>query len=138
MPRILHASDLHLSESEREYSLAVFAELESRFRDGKAYYPFSVAGRLLSRQQHRDPRYFPSLFCLCMSYFEHGKNATANGIDPRLLFEEVACLALEGYSGATARVFGTGRTKGMSGFKAAVKGLLGSIMLSLSIQDIPQ
>jgi DNA repair exonuclease SbcCD nuclease subunit len=27
MPRILHASDLHLSESEREYSLAVFAEL---------------------------------------------------------------------------------------------------------------
>src|SRR3954471_17608578 len=27
MPRILHAADLHLSDAEREYGLAVFAEL---------------------------------------------------------------------------------------------------------------
>lgn len=101
--------------------ITVFAELESRFRDDKGYYPFRVAGRLLSRVEKRDVRLVPYLFCLCMSYFDHGKNAKANGIDPRLLFEHVSCLALEGYSGGSAKVFGTSRTKGMSAFKQLVK-----------------
>lgn len=101
--------------------ITVFAELESRFRDDKGYYPFKVAGRLLSRAQVRDAKLLPYLFCLCMSYFDHGKNAKANGLDPRLLFEHVACLALEGYSGGSAKVFGTGRIKGVSSFKQAVK-----------------
>jgi predicted phosphodiesterase len=38
MPRILHAADLHLSEADRDYSLAVFSELIDAARREKADY----------------------------------------------------------------------------------------------------
>ncbi|MDB5106289.1 MAG: repair exonuclease [Fibrobacteres bacterium] len=38
MPRILHAADLHLSEADRDYSLAVFSELLDSARREKADY----------------------------------------------------------------------------------------------------
>ncbi len=106
-----------------ELSLEVMVEIEDRIDATGDAYPFHLYhGRVLQTKDNLH-EYVAYLFCLILSYFgwEQIKGASIN---PRLLFEELACIAARQYIRGEVVQFGTGRrASGVSAFSEAVEHL---------------
>ena len=104
-------------------SLEVFLEIEERIEATGEAYPFCLdRGRVL--QAKVEPKdYIPYLFCLFLSYFGWQQRKQAK-INPRLLFEDLACIAARQYIQGSVYQFGTSRrSAGLSSFREAVNEL---------------
>lgn len=109
------------TEKAEELALEVVWEIEERVKGTGEAYPFDLRyGRVLeAKTQLTD--YIPYLFCLILSYFGWTQKK-GDPINPRLLFEELCCLAAKEYIQGDAFQFGTGRRNaGVSSFGEAVK-----------------
>jgi hypothetical protein len=111
------------SERAEQLSLEVFFEMEERVEATGDAYPFHLhrGGVLQAKGEPR--RYIAYIFCLFLSYFgwQQGNGAQVN---PRLLFEDLACVAAKQYIQGDVFKFGTSRrSAGVSAFREAVNEL---------------
>jgi hypothetical protein len=102
----------------------VFIELDKRANAVGDGYPFEITNSLVTRRAVFRDTYLPYIFCLCLSNFGSPPMA-AKVVNPRLLFEHISSLSLEGFLGGKALVLGTGRL--LEDEKTTVKGFAGVI-----------
>jgi len=105
------------------FCLEVFYILENRRNVLAVSYPFEIKGGLIKARKTPKPDQIPYIYCLCLSYFGGKKR---KGLDPRLLFEELASYAAAAYVDGECFIFGTSRTRNgraTLGFKKGVSEL---------------
>ena len=110
------------SERAEQLSLEVFLEIEERAQATGDAYPFCLSGGRVSVLQAKEEqtRYVAYVFCLCLSYFGWQQRSGAP-INPRLLFEDLACIAARQYIQGDVVNFGTSRRcAGNAGFGEAI------------------
>jgi hypothetical protein len=114
------------SQQIEELCAAVFIELSDRKESAGQAYPFSVfdSGKI----QYRGPisDYIPYIFCLAIAFYGGEQPPFHSGLNPRILFEELCCLATSKYVLGDIYHFGAGK-KGRKGFREAVEKLCGLI-----------
>lgn len=111
------------SSRAEELTIETFLELEDRLRAAGEAYPFAIVrGRILQAKPDF-AKHIAYIFCLFLSYFgwkpERGDNT-----NPRLLFEDLCCVAARQYLQGSVYQFGTSRRSGgVASFSEAVKEL---------------
>lgn len=113
---------LGFSQAE-ELTVETFFELEARLEASSEAYPFNMEKSRILQTKSTVNRYAAYIFCLCLSYFGW-KQEKGEKINPRLLFEELSCIAAKQYLQGEVYQFGTSRREsGISSFRDAVNEL---------------
>ena len=106
-----------------ELSLEVLIELEDRVKAADNAYPFQIRSSSVLETKDNLREYIPYIFCLLLSYFGW-KQVKHAPINPRLLFEDLACMAAKQYVQGEVIQFGTSRRdSGVSAFSEAINSL---------------
>jgi len=103
-------------------SLEVITEIEERVRATSGAYPFELRHSRVLQARDELKDYTAYIFCLLLSYFgwEQVRGAPIN---PRLLFENLSCVAAKQYFHGEVCQFGTSRDDEISTFSDAVNQL---------------
>jgi hypothetical protein len=107
---LLSALQIPLGREEaKTLTFEVMSEIEDRIKATGDAYPFSLLGSsVLQIKKDNLNEYVAYIFCLLLSYFGW-KPVKNTPINPRLLFEDLACIAAKQYLQGDVLQFGTGR-----------------------------
>ena len=98
-------------------------EIEDRVYAAEGAYPFELQGGDVLATKVRLSEYAAYIFCLFISYFGW-QPEKGDSLNPRLLFEELACVAARQYLQGTVFQFGTSRRlTGPAGFRDTLEQL---------------